>query len=242
MIMYFEEARDYLGKEVRDQYGRRLGTVLGIYTNTKDEVTALELSVGDGQFEQVPFEEFVINGGNLTLLKSWKVKAEDVIKEYAEALKREEALQELLRAGEISKDIFDELDSQLQVAIAALKVKRDELKKELQEQAARLDARKHALLNFLATAKMQHKLGDIDDQAFQDMVAFSNGALNSLRAEREDLSITLEQVNRLGLEPKPVEKLPEAEPKPAEKPLEKPPIKEGDEAIVVKMEEDNGGA
>jgi len=112
----------------------------------------------------------------------------------------------------------------------------------LQEQAARLDARKHALLNFLATAKMQHKLGDIDDQAFQDMVAFSNGALNSLRAEREDLSITLEQVNRLGLEPKPVEKLPEAEPKPAEKPLEKPPIKEGDEAIVVKMEEDNGGA
>lgn len=242
MLMYFEEARDYLGKEVKDQYGRKVGIVLGIYTNTKDEVTSIELGVGDGEFEQFPFEQFVVNGGNLTLLKAWKVKAEDVIKEYGEALKREEALQDLLRAGEISKDIFDEFDSQLQAALGALKIKRDELKKELAEQAARLDARKHALLNFIANAKMQHRLGDIDDQSFQDMLAFSNSALNSLRAEREDLSITLEQVNRLGLEPKPVEKIVEAEQKVVEKPIEKPPIKEGEDAIVVKMEEDNGGA
>ncbi len=242
MLMYFEEARDYLGKEVKDQYGRRIGTVLGIYTNTKDEVTAFELSVGDGAFEQIPFEEFVVNGGNLTLLKSWKLKAEDVIKEYVEALKREEALQELLRAGEISKDIFDDLDSQLQSAISALKIKRDELKKELLEQVGKLDGRKRALLNFMANAKMQHKLGDIDDQSFQDMLAFSNAALNSIRAEREDVSITMDQVNRLGTETRPLEKPAETETKPTEKSLDKPPVKEGEDAIVVKMEEDNGGA
>ncbi|WP_449461964.1 CdvA-like protein [Tardisphaera miroshnichenkoae] len=240
--MYFEEARDYLGKEVKDQYGRHVGTVLGIYTNTKDEVTSFELSVGDGQFEQVPFEMFVVSGGSLTLLKPWKLKAEDVIKEYAEALKREEALQELLRAGEIGKDIFDEMDAQLQTAISALKLKRDEVRRELLEQAAALDAKKHALSAFIANAKMQHRLGDLDDQSFQDMLAFSNSALNGIRAEREDVSITLDQINRLGVETKPVEKVVEPEPKVVEKPVERPPAKEGEEAIVVKMEEDNGGA
>jgi sporulation protein YlmC with PRC-barrel domain len=239
-MMYFEEARDYLGKEVKDQYGRRVGTVLGIYTNTRDEVTSFELSVGDGQFEQIPFDMFVVSGGSLTLLKAWKLKAEDVIKEYAEALKREEALQELLRAGEIGKDIFDEMDAQLQSAISALKLKRDEVRKELLEEAAALDAKKHALSHFIANAKMQHRLGDIDDQSFQDILAFSNNALNGIRAEREDISITLEQINRLGTEVRPAEKTVVPESKPIEKPVERPQAKE--EAIIVKMEEDNGGA
>jgi len=223
--MYFEEARDYLQKEVKDQYGRRIGSVAGIYTNMKDEVTALELVYADGDMDQIPFDQFIISGGNVQIIKPWKLKAADVVKQYGEALKRQEALEELLRTGEISKDVFDDLESQVEAAITQLKVRRDEVKKDLADQIGKLDAKKRALLDFLANAKVQHRLGDLDDQAFAEMVSVSNFALNSTRAEREDLAAMLDQLTRLGVE-RPAEVRPEPKPQ---------------DELIVKMEDDGGG-
>src|SRR5437867_6084795 len=104
MIITLEEIRRFLGRPLQDPYGRAFGRVVGISANLKDEVTAVGIEVGNGEFVQCPGERLTVSAENLVMLPSWKQEAEEFRKEFDVVTKRLRALDELFSVGDIQRD------------------------------------------------------------------------------------------------------------------------------------------
>jgi len=76
MIITLEEIRRFLGRPLQDPYGRAYGRIVGISANLKDEVTAVGVEVGNGEFVQCPGDRLSISGENLVLLPAWKQESD----------------------------------------------------------------------------------------------------------------------------------------------------------------------
>ena len=67
MVLTLEQIRRFLGRPLQDPYGRAYGKIVGISANLKDEVTAVGVEVGNGEFVQSPGDRLSISGDNLLL-------------------------------------------------------------------------------------------------------------------------------------------------------------------------------
>src|SRR5437867_11428379 len=120
MIITLEEIRRFLGRPLQDPYGRAYGRIVGISANLKDEVTAVGVEVGNGEFVQCPGDRLSVSGENLVLLPAWKQESDVFRKEFEVVTKRLRALDELFSVGDIQKDVYEDLRKQHEDAINEL--------------------------------------------------------------------------------------------------------------------------
>jgi len=124
MVLALEEIRRFLGRPLQDPYGRAYGKVVGISANLRDEVTAVGIEVGNGEFVQCPGERLSVSGDSLVLVPSWKLESELFRKEFEIVTRRLRALDELFSVGDIQRDVYDDLRKKHEDAINQLKEKR----------------------------------------------------------------------------------------------------------------------
>src|SRR5881397_959900 len=127
MIITLEEIRRFLGRPLQDPYGRAYGRIVGISANLKDEVTAVGVEVGNGEFVQCPGDRLSISTDSLVLLPAWKQEADDFRKEFEIVTRRLKALDELFSVGDIQRDVYEDLRKQHEDAINQLKAKRKQI-------------------------------------------------------------------------------------------------------------------
>ena len=163
MVLTLEQIRRFLGKALQDPYGRAYGKVVGISANLRDEVTALGVEVGNGEFVQCPGDRLTITGDNLVLVPSWKQEAEEFRKEFEIVTRRLRALDELFSVGDIQRDVYEDLRKQHEDAINELKEKRKEILETLNQRTGVLSTQLRQLQTHLAGNKMLHASGEFDD-------------------------------------------------------------------------------
>ncbi len=191
MIITLEEIRRFLGRPLQDPYGRAYGRIVGISANLKDEVTAVGVEVGNGEFVQCPGDRLSINGESLVLLPLWKQESDVFRKEFEVVTKRLRALDELFSVGDIQKDVYEDLRKQHEDAINQLKTKRVEILETLNQRTGTLSTQLRQLQTHMAGNKMLHASGEFDDTSYKAASeAIDTGLIRAMAEKKEVDSIS----------------------------------------------------
>ena len=191
MIITLEEIRRFLGRPLQDPYGRAYGRIVGISANLKDEVTAVGVEVGNGEFVQCPGDRLSISGENLVLLPAWKQESDVFRKEFEVVTKRLRALDELFSVGDIQKDVYEDLRKQHEDAINQLKSKRIEILETLNQRTGTLSTQLRQLQTHMAGNKMLHASGEFDDTSYKAASeAIDTGLIRAMAEKKEVDSIS----------------------------------------------------
>lgn len=248
MTLSMETGRKFLGKPVFDVYGRNLGRIVGLNADVKSEVTQVEVELGSGEFFSCPSSQILIKGDSVSYVYQWKLDAENIEKALSLALRRLGALDELLRIGEIPKEIYEDFKKHHEASVSQLKERRRTLVEGLKERVGRLNSQIKELQIFLASLKMQHSTGEIGEATFKDVCGSIQAGLNRTSSEKEDIEATITELMQLELKHVPSPSLPKASqevrpqnPITEPKPSQPPPTSGPDEArsqkpVVVRVE------
>ena len=191
MIITLEEIRRFLGRPLQDPYGRAYGRIVGISANLKDEVTAVGVEVGNGEFVQCPGDRLSISGENLVLLPAWKQESDVFRKEFEVVTKRLRALDELFSVGDIQKDVYEDLRKQHEDAINQLKSKRVEILETLNQRTGTLSTQLRQLQTHMAGNRMLHASGEFDDTSYKAASeAIDTGLIRAMAEKKEVDSIS----------------------------------------------------
>ena len=191
MIITLEEIRRFLGRPLQDPYGRAYGRIVGISANLKDEVTAVGVEVGNGEFVQCPGDRLSVSGENLVLLPAWKQESDVFRKEFEVVTKRLRALDELFSVGDIQKDVYEDLRKQHEDAINQLKSKRVEILETLNQRTGTLSTQLRQLQTHMAGNKMLHASGEFDDTSYKAASeAIDTGLIRAMAEKKEVDSIS----------------------------------------------------
>ncbi len=206
MILTLEQIRRFLGRPLLDPYGRAYGKIIGISANLKDEVTAVGVEVGNGEFVQCPGDRLSVSADNLVLVPSWKQEAEDFRREFEIVTKRLRALDELFSVGDIQRDIYEDLRKQHEDAINELKEKRQQILEFLTQRTGVLTTQLRQMQIHMAGNKMLHASGEFDDMSYKAAAEAIDVGLMRAMAEKKEVETVSTYLGRLDTtRPAPVE-------------------------------------
>jgi hypothetical protein len=217
-----EELKSFLGKDLKDTYGRKIGKIIGLGMDDFGELKALHVEHGSGNLGQYPCENIVIDRNEVMLIPDWKVSSELIQKELDRVARRIQALGDLLKDQQIPTNIYEELRRKQGATLSELKRRKEELVEGLKTRSGQIDRQVDELIRFLVSVKMEYKAGIVDDRALTVACDAIEPNLRPLIEEKKDLSNVME---RIGKSPATI----------PEKPVQQVPLRT-DEPIALQLE------
>lgn len=190
-----EELRNFLGKQLNDEYGRVLGRVIGLRINDYGQLQALEIERGNGDLAHYPLDLVTIDRGSLFVVSDWKVSSESVLKELDRAERRIRALGELLQEHQIPANIYGELKKKQEETLQELTRRRRELLQGLHSRGEDLDKQVDTLIRFLVNVKMEFRAGLIDEAALNIACDAIEPNLKPIIQEKKDVSSAMDAMS-----------------------------------------------
>ena len=165
------EIRNSIDRPVRDIYGRFAGIVAAYTVEGPEGVKAIGVDSGDGRLRQYSASRFIVGEAGLVLVPEWKLITDGIGKDTAAVRKRLEALKELRDEGEVSPHICDELSNEYASKLKALEDNHAQVSQYLRERLSELDQEIATLERFTLEVKIQHRSGEMDDEAYKRVAA-----------------------------------------------------------------------
>lgn len=192
-----ELLRKFLGKPVRDIYGRNLGNVVGIILDEQGGVGAIGIERGDGGFSKYFAENILIKGEELVLVPSWKVNAESFQRGITHTEKRIDALDQLFSSGRISEQTYKNMKNSYEGMVGQRNNARENLLSQLKNRSTDLVNESNVLEEFLANIEVQHLTGELDEESYSLAIDSLKMAYNRMIAEKNDIDSVLDEVTRI---------------------------------------------
>jgi signal recognition particle GTPase len=227
MTVTVDEIGKYLGKSIEDAMGRPAGKLVGLSADIKDEVTAVQVAQSNGEVDQYPINFVRIADGRVILLQNWRVEADDLKREHEIIRRRNQALDLLLKDGDIDQAEYHQQRSNYEELSKEINKKREALLDTLKEVETKVEQQIRDLQAALTNNKMLYTASEIDDQTYHTVTESIRAGLEIARKERKDLDNTREYLQAIdSIEP----------PKPIPSPSipTKPVIPD---VVVIKMKE-----
>jgi chromosome segregation ATPase len=215
----------YLGKTIEDAMGRPVGKLVGLTTDIKDEVTAIQIAHSDGEVAQHPMTFVKVLEDKVILMQTWRVEAEDLRKERDIIMRRRQAIDLLLKDGDIEKTEYDQLRSTYEELDRQIKEKRETLLETLQHVHSKLEQQISDLQGALTNNKMLYSSAEIDEQTYHTVTESIRSGLEISRKERKDIENITQYLNGIDS----VEMLKETIPPQTKNPLS--------DVVVIKLNE-----
>ena len=124
------------------------------------------------------------------------------------------ALNELKNDVEVSKNIYDTLQSGFEAEKKTILDRRRNLKDRLKERLSAIHAQLKEVYEFIAYVKISYHIGDIDEETYQHSYISFQLMIDKLLSEEDDIKFALNIVttNISMLPPEPLISLPSSEP------------------------------
>lgn len=191
----------YISKQVKDPYGRLVGKIAAFISDTLSNVKAVVLEHGDGEYNSYSTEYVVIESDIIKILSELKVEAGKLTKELELTWKKNLALEELLEKKEVSQEVYEHFQSQFNATLKELKGKAMEIVDKIKARIAELDSQIRILQLASASAKISHKIGEIDDAYFNSITNIIQTGMNRIASEKRDLESSANELEKLLAEP-----------------------------------------
>ena len=187
MTATVEQVGKYLGKTIEDAMGRPVGKLVGLTADIKDEVTAIQIAHSDGEVAQHPITFVKVLEDKLILMQTWRVEAEDLRKKHDIIIRRRQALDLLLKDGDVEKAEYDQLRSNYEDLDTQIKEKRETLLDTLKHVDLSLEQQISNLQGALTNNKMLYSSAEIDEQTYHTVTESIRSGLEISRKERKDI-------------------------------------------------------
>ena len=206
--------KDLIGKKVVDSYGTRIGKIIGFSTDSLKNTSSFGIERNDGGFMKCDTTEVILDQDLVKINSSWRLKAESLASEVTLTIKKISALNELKNDVEVSKHIYDTLQSGFEAEKKIILDRRRNLKDRLKERLSAIHAQLKEVYEFIAYVKISYHIGDIDEETYQRSYISFQLMIDKLLSEEDDIKFALNIVttNISMLPPEPLISLPSSEP------------------------------
>ena len=126
---------------------------------------------------------FALKGFGALKLISWKYTFKRLNEEYEIAKKKKQALDNLFASGKISQSTRDSFTNEINAAIAQIEKQQKELIESMQVKTQELENQIKTLETLLANYEIQHVVGEIDEEIYQQEISLLTTGLETTRNE-----------------------------------------------------------
>jgi len=237
-----DEFEKYIGRPLKDPYGRDVGYIVSFYADVSGIVNEVEVEHSNGTFKSYPIYQFSFEKDGIIFIPTWKAEALEVMKQLEIVRKRMKALNELHDKGEIADHAYKEFRSKLEKEYERIKVKSREVREKLKIRIAMVEKEIMEIERALAAIKISRMAGEIGDSTFSRVYVMLKRSLDRYFTEKKDVEKTLDELNKLETEPVFIEKIERKEakipsPAPSEKKEQSAPLPKEEKPLVVKIVE-----
>jgi len=197
MTLTVEEIGKYLGQSIQDMMGRPTGKLVGLTADVKDEVQSIQIARTEGDVTEHPISSVRIIDGHPVLLQAWRIEAEDLKREHDIIKRRRQAIDLLLKDGDIDQSEYNQLRSGYEDIHKDIITKRDGLVETLKNVEVKLEQQIKDLQTALTNNKMLYTAAEIDASTYQTVTESVRAGLEISRKERKDLDNTRESLHEI---------------------------------------------
>jgi hypothetical protein len=177
----------FVGKPVRDEYGRQIGRVASFMVSLNGRVNGVLVARGDGEFFRYPSSQFIMNDDGVTLLSPTKQRAETLCDEMPLICLKNQALSGLLERKKISSEMFNSLHENFENALNQLKADAQTTLENLDKEVVRCSQQVIELRLAMLHLEVKHEIGEIDEKSYQTAIEMLQERLKRAEAEKGDL-------------------------------------------------------
>ncbi len=197
MTLTVEEIGKYLGQTIEDAMGRPTGKLVGLTADVKDEVQAIQIALHSGQVTEYPINSVRVIDGHPVLRQAWRVEAEDLKKEHDIIKRRRQALDLLLKDGDIDQTEYNQLLNSYEDINKEIIGKRENVIDAVKEVEAKLEQQIRDLQTALTNNKMLYTAAEIDENTYHAVTESIRAGLELARKERKDMDNTRESLQEI---------------------------------------------
>jgi sporulation protein YlmC with PRC-barrel domain len=191
------ELKGFLGKEICDTYGRKLGTIIGVTLNDFGEMQSLELEKGNNELQRLSVDQISMDRDKIIAVSKWKIQIESLLKEMDSAQRRLAALSELLKRKEIPKNLYDELTQKHEESINNLKSKKSSALEIIQNREKELDRQIEDLTKILIELKAGKWSEEFSSKVYDVASKSIEPNLEYVAKEKRDLADHIAELTKL---------------------------------------------
>jgi len=215
----------YIGKPVKDEYGRQVGKIASFAVSPNGRVNGVFVEHGDGEFLRYSNEQFKVDGEEITLFPSVKLRVKALCDEIPLIWRKDQALSELVDKKKVPSEMFTELHKNFEGALNQLKMDAQANLESIDKQATKCNAQVRELNSALINLEIEREIGRIDETAYQTASEMIQEGLRRVNSEKIDLESLRSQLSNLLLgDTSPAQKESETAKPTTSPPLPEPPV------------------
>jgi len=196
-----EDIESYLGKPVSDPYGRRVGFIVGFFSDSDGNVTSLEVSFSDLELKEITIERFVFDNGEAVLIPEWEFEARMVEGRLERLRKRIVALNDLYAKKEIPRHTYEEFKKKIEDELLKMKEDAKNVRDKLKERLQALDSLIAELEKTATALKMSYLAGEISEKTYKAASEQIKKCMDYTLLERESVKKHIELIEKLEKQP-----------------------------------------
>jgi hypothetical protein len=186
-----------LGKPIKDEYGRPIGTVASFAVRPNGQVDEIFVDRGDGEIARYSSEQIKINENGATLFSPTKLKVESMCNEIPLIWRKDQALKGLLEKKKIPLELSEELHNAFEGAYKQLKAEAEGMMESIDKQTTTCSKRIGDLNNALVNLEIEHEIGQVNDSAYENSMVLIQENMRSVKTERDDLELMKSKLSNL---------------------------------------------
>ena len=219
----------YIGKPVRDEYGRQVGKIASFAVAPNGRVNGVFVEHGDGEFLRYQSDQFKTEGDEITLMPSVKLRVKALCDEIPLIWRKDQALSDLVDKKKIPSEMFAELHKNFEGVLDQLKADAQTHLDSIDKQVAKCNSQTRELNSALIYIEIEREIGRLDDAAYETALQMIQDGLKKINSEKTDLDSLRSQLSNLLLGDSTM-----SERDLATKPISTPPLPEPPVVVHVK--------
>jgi hypothetical protein len=192
MSIKTEVVKTIVNEVIHDSYGRVYGQILGFSVDSPRSIPLIWVEQQTGEVTSCPSSEITLDHGRMIVDTSWTVQATQLQEAVHGLLRKLSALDDLYATGEIVKDAYDTIREDYETTLHSLTHRRQQLALHAKERSDELTAAVSRLEVLLATSKLEHALGYLEDDAARLIVNALRDGLRRAVTEKQEVEATID--------------------------------------------------
>jgi len=217
-----DEIGGAVGRSVYDEYGRTIGVLVSINSDTDGTVEYVEIKFEDRGLERIPGERLKVADGKIVVVPEWKYNAIKVINALERAYKRKKGVEEMLANSDIPGEVIDEIKRKLNDQIKKLRIKAKEAQDAVKDRIDTISIEYLHVARAEADLRVTYFSGEIGERQFEAGMKALKKLKDALSKEKADAKEVLDKLSKV-LELASGSKVEAKKPEPAKTAEAKPP-------------------
>jgi CdvA-like coiled-coil domain len=185
----------YIGKPIKNEYGRIIGKVASFALTPSGKFEAVFVEFGDGQFTKQPMDTLKFNGAEVTFVSKIKNQAIILCDQIPLIWRKDEALKDLSDKRKLSQELYQELHTSFTGVLTQLKKEAQVIIDEASIEIERCREEITSLAYAIANLEIEHEIGKVDEENYKSAFTLLQDTLKRATSERTDFELTKSRIS-----------------------------------------------